>query len=86
MSSAERLETMSDKRLPIIEDITGLSRGYRFRWRLQFMGFSIFGPADQLPSRDPRERLKVDRARRVLRAYEALGTQAPDEVIQVASR
>lgn len=77
---------MSDKRLPIIEDITGLSRGYRFRWRLQFLGFSIFGPADQRPSRDPRERLKVDRARRVFRAHELAGTQAPDEVIAVAKR
>lgn len=77
---------MSDKRLPIIEDITGLSRGYRFRWRLQFLGFSIFGPADQLPSRDPRERLKVERARRVLRAHESAGTQAPDDVVRVANR
>ncbi|MFF5792680.1 MULTISPECIES: hypothetical protein [unclassified Paeniglutamicibacter] len=75
---------MSDKRLPIVEDITGLSRGYRLRWRLQFLGFSIFGPADQLPSRDPRERLKIDRARKVLRAHEAQGTPAPEEVIETA--
>ena len=75
---------MSDKRLPIIEDITGLSRGYRLRWRLQFLGFSIFGPADQLPSRDPRERLKIERARRVLRAHEAQGTTAPAEVVATA--
>lgn len=77
---------MSDKRLPIVEDLTGLSRGYRFRWRLQFLGFSIFGPADQLPSRDPRERLKVDRARRVLRAHEAQGTTAPEDVVRIAGR
>lgn len=76
---------MSDKKLPIVEDITGLSRTYRVLWRLQFLGFTVFGPADQLPHRDPRERLKRDRARRVLRAHEAAGTQAPDEVIAVAN-
>ena len=77
---------MSDKRLPIVEDIMGLSRSYRVLWRLQFLGFTIFGPADQLPHRDPRERLKRDRARRVLRAHEAAGTQAPEEVIAAADR
>ena len=39
---------MSDKPLPIVQDTTGLTRGYRFRWRLQYLGFTIFGPADQL--------------------------------------
>ncbi|MFL4472964.1 hypothetical protein ACIPVK_03075 [Paeniglutamicibacter sp. MACA_103] len=77
---------MSDKRLPIVEDTTGLSRTYRALWRLQFLGYSVFGPADQLPHRDPRERLKRDRARKVLNAHEAAGTQAPDEVIATAQR
>ncbi|GAA5228843.1 hypothetical protein [Paeniglutamicibacter antarcticus] len=75
---------MSDQRLPIVEDTTGLSLMYRALWRLQFVGFFFFGPAEQAPHRDPRERLKRDRARRVLSAHEAAGTQAPDEVISTA--
>lgn len=75
---------MNHQRLPIIEDLTGLSRGYRFRWRLQYLGFFIFGPADQMPHLDPKERLKRARARKVLRAHEAAGTHAPAEVIEVA--
>lgn len=75
---------MNDKRLPIVKDITGLSPGYRLWWRLQFLGLSIFGPAEQIPSRDPRERLKINRARKVLRAHEAQGTPASAEVIETA--
>ncbi|QXQ10371.1 hypothetical protein [Paeniglutamicibacter sp. Y32M11] len=76
---------MSDKSLPIVEDITGLSLSYRFFWRLQYLGFSIFGPADLLPHRDPRQKMKRERARIVLRAHEVAGTPAPDEVISTAA-
>ncbi|KAA0979394.1 hypothetical protein ACIGB6_12605 [Paeniglutamicibacter gangotriensis] len=77
---------MSDKRLPIVKDTTGLSLFYRALWRLQFVGFFFFGPAELPPHRDPKEALKRGRAQRVLRAHEAAGTQAPDEVIETAKR
>ncbi|RZU63085.1 hypothetical protein [Zhihengliuella halotolerans] len=75
---------MSDKPLPIVKDTTGLSRGYRFQWRLQYLGFSIFGPADQLPFRSPFEKLKRERALRVLRAHETNGTEAPQDVVDAS--
>ncbi|WP_309081745.1 hypothetical protein [Zhihengliuella sp.] len=75
---------MSDKPRPIVRDTTGLSLNYRFWWRLQYLGFAIFGPADQQPHRSPREHLKQERALRVLRAHETRGTQAPQEVVEAA--
>jgi hypothetical protein len=75
-----------DTPLPIVADTTGLTRGYRFRWGLQYLGFSIFGPADQRVENSPKERLKWKRARRVLRAYEESGKQAPAEVVETANR
>lgn len=77
---------MSDKRLPIVKDTTGLSLVYRALWRLQFVGFFFFGPAELPPHRDPKEKLKRERARKVLAAHEAAGTQAPDEVLATANR
>lgn len=71
---------MSHKPLPIIKDTTGLSVAYRVRWWLQFLGFFVMGPADQLPHLDPKERLKRERAVRVLRAHQARGTEVPDDV------
>ncbi|HXD27867.1 MAG TPA: hypothetical protein VN621_03810 [Arthrobacter sp.] len=76
---------MSHKPLPIVKDTTGLSFGYRVRWWLQFLGFFVMGPADQLPHNDPKERLKRERAIRVLRAHEARGTEAPQEVKATAA-
>lgn len=76
----------ADTPLPIVADATGLTRGYRFRWRLQYLGFTIFGPADQRVENSPRERLKWRRARKVLRAYQQSGRQAPAEVVETAAR
>ncbi|MGO2004013.1 hypothetical protein ACTXOR_00745 [Arthrobacter rhombi] len=75
---------MDHKRLPIVKDTTGLGMGYKIGWWLQFFGYFFFGPADQLPHLDPRERLKRERARRVLRAHRKHGTEAPHEVMLVA--
>lgn len=75
---------MDDKRLPIVKDTTGLGIGYKIRWWLQFFGFFFFGPAEQLPHLDPRERLKRQRARRVLNAHRQQGTEAPQEVLLAA--
>lgn len=74
---------MNHKGLPIIKDLTGLSRGYRFRWRLQYFGFFIYGPADQMPHLDPKERLKRARALKVYEAHGDAGTIVPEEVLAV---
>lgn len=76
----------SESPLPIVADTTGLTRGYRFIWNLKYLGFSIFGPADQPVHRSPKERLKWQRARKVLQAHQALGTEAPVEVVDTANR
>lgn len=76
----------SDTPLPIVADLTGLTRRYRFIWRLKYLGFSIFGPADQPVHRSPKEHLKWQRARKVLAAHEAQGTEAPEEVRLTAER
>ncbi|MEE1621291.1 hypothetical protein [Zafaria sp. J156] len=86
LSSEEPMTPNPDTPLPIVTDTTGLTRGYRVRWRLQYLGFSIFGPADQRIENSPKERLKLERARKVLRAYEELGQPAPDEVVETARR
>lgn len=75
---------MDQKRLPIVKDATGLGLGYKIGWWLQFMAYFFLGPADQQSHLDPRERLKRERARRVLRAHRQRGTEAPHEVLLVA--
>ncbi len=35
---------MDESPLPIIDDTTGLSAGYRALWRLKYLGLSIFRP------------------------------------------
>lgn len=77
---------MDESPLPIIEDTTGLSVGYRVLWRLKYLGLSIFGPAERNLGDSPRERHKWDRAYRVLKAHEAAGTQADELTIYTASR
>ncbi|GAB3621206.1 hypothetical protein [Glutamicibacter sp. PS] len=77
---------MSDAPLPIVRDTTGLSRGYRVLWRLKYLGLSIFGPAERTIETSPRERVKWERAVRVLRAHQAAGTTPDAETIQAAAR
>jgi len=77
---------MNEKPLPIIQDITGLSRGYRFLWRLKYAALTIFGPAERSVHSSPRERIKWERAVKVLRAHEAAGTRADAETVETAQR
>lgn len=77
---------MDESSLPIIEDVTGLSRGYRFLWRLKFFGLTVFGPAERSVHSSPRERIKWERAVKVMRAHEAAGTVADDLTIYTAGR
>lgn len=53
---------------PIPKDKTGLSLGYRILWRLEYWGVSVVGPAQQTLERDPKEKLRRERARRVAEA------------------
>ncbi|GHD12477.1 hypothetical protein [Zhihengliuella salsuginis] len=73
-----------DQKRPIVRDTTGLSPGYRFRWWSKYVGYTFFGPADVQPHLNPIEKLKHERAVRVLRAHESEGTPAPQDVIDAA--
>ena len=66
-----------------MRDNTGLSFGYRLGWRLEYLGVSVFGPAQHVPASDPKRRLRRERARRVIAAHEARGTTAPEWVHEV---
>ena len=48
-----------------MRDNTGLGLGYRFAWRLEYIGVSCFGPAQHMPATDPKRRLRRERAARV---------------------
>lgn len=46
----------------------GLGLGYRIRWRAIYTLLFVFGPAQQNGMRDPRFRMRAERAERVQRA------------------
>ncbi|PJJ45439.1 hypothetical protein ATK23_2711 [Glutamicibacter mysorens] len=77
---------MDESPLPIISDTTGLSVGYRILWRLKYLGLSIFGPAERRVLASPRERIKWDRAMKVMRAHEAAGTLPDEQTLYTVSR
>ncbi|WP_246055454.1 hypothetical protein [Glutamicibacter uratoxydans] len=77
---------MDESPLPIIDDTTGLSAGYRALWRLKYLGLSIFGPAERTVTASPRERIKWDRAYKVFKAHEAAGTQPDAQTIYTVGR
>lgn len=60
---------------PIPKDKTGLSLWYRFTWRLEYLGVSLVGPAQQTLERDPKEKLRRERTRRVTEARAAAAEQ-----------
>ena len=39
----------------------GLTLGYRFMWRLRYVGMHVFGPAQLGDDRDPQRRLERER-------------------------
>ena len=43
----------------------GLTLGYRFMWRLRYVGTHVFGPAQLGDDRDPQRRLERERAAKV---------------------
>ena len=43
----------------------GLTLGYRFMWRLRYVGMHVFGPAQLGDDRDPQRRLERERAAKV---------------------
>ena len=43
----------------------GLTLGYRFMWRLRYVGMQVFGPAQLEEDRDPQRRLLRERAAKV---------------------
>jgi len=43
----------------------GLTLGYRFLWRLKYVGMHVFGPAQLGDERDPQRRLERERAAKV---------------------
>lgn len=60
-------------------DNEGLSLGYRFMWRLKYVGMHVFGPAQLGDDRDPQRRLERERAAKVEAARAArLGGQDRD--------
>lgn len=59
---------------PIPTDTTGLSIWYRLTWRLEYFGVSLVGPAEQTLDRDPKERLRRERTRRVEQARSGAST------------
>ena len=77
---------MDESPLPIIEDRTGLSLGYRFFWRLKYLGLSIFGPAERNVQSSPRERTKWERAMKVYKAHQAAGTEPDEQTIYTVGR
>lgn len=69
-----------------MKDNTGLSLGYRILWRFEYIGVSVFGPAQGLASGDPKHRLRLERAKKVKAAHDARRTQAPQEVLDLIER
>lgn len=45
----------------------GLTLGYRFAWRLNWLLLHVAGPAEQTEETDPRRRMERERAARVAR-------------------
>lgn len=46
-------------------DNEGLTLGYRFMWRLKYVGMHVFGPAQLGDDSDPQRRLERQRAAKV---------------------
>ena len=54
----------------------GLTLGYRFGWRLNWLLLHVAGPAEQADDTDPRRRMERERAARVAR-FRAEQAQCP---------
>jgi hypothetical protein len=50
-----------------MQERDGLTLGYRFKWRLNWLLLHVAGPAEQADDTDPRRRMERERAARVAR-------------------
>jgi hypothetical protein len=82
MHEQEMRESQKVHRL--VRDNTGLSLGYRIMWRIRYAANDVYGPASRQPGLNPREQLRVERAQRVVTAYQSQGKVPPPEVRRAA--
>lgn len=64
----------------IEDDVTGLGRWYRLRWKAGYTMLSILGPANRQPEIDPRAQMRRERAARLLESYAAAGQEPPADL------
>lgn len=75
---------MNSKAYSVTSDSTGLSFGFRFRWRLAYMVTFVTGSASRQGTLDPSAQLRQERAQRLLKGYEAQGTEPPAALTRIA--
>lgn len=75
---------MTGKAYSVTSDSTGLGLGYRLRWRLAYMVTFVTGSASRQGSLDPSAQLRRERAQRLLKGYEAQGTEPPAALPRIA--
>ncbi len=75
---------MSTKRYSVTTDTTGLSLGFRLRWRLAYMVTFVTGSAARQGTIDPSALLRQDRARKLVEGYRARGEEPPAEALRIA--
>ncbi|MEO9249087.1 hypothetical protein ABDK96_15490 [Citricoccus nitrophenolicus] len=75
---------MSGKAYSVTSDSTGLGFGFRLRWRLAYMATYVTGSASRQGTLDPSAQLRRDRAQRLLKGYQAEGTEPPAELTRIA--
>lgn len=75
---------MVAKHIP--KDTTGLSLGYRFVWRTNYVLLTFFGPATQSGMADPHYRMRAERLERVNAARVAKGLPPLEDVDPRARR
>lgn len=74
---------MSSKAYSVTSDTTGLSSGYRLRWRLAYMATFVTGSASRQGTIDPNAQLRRDRAQRLLQGYQDQGIEPPAELMRI---
>jgi hypothetical protein len=57
--------------MPGTSEREGLSLAYRIGWRIRYLGWHLFGPAQLQGDQDPHERLRRERQARVAVARRA---------------
>ncbi|MFC4371806.1 hypothetical protein [Citricoccus nitrophenolicus] len=78
------MSIMSGKAYSVTSDTTGLSLGFRLRWRLAYMATYVTGSASRQGTLDPSAQLRRDRAQRLLQGYRSQETEPPAELVRLA--